>query len=130
MTFENMLRRLCLFSLEKRRLRRGGSNSCVQLPRGGLQSTRSDFSEVHSKRMRGNRQVTVKGFLIKHIEKNLFTAEMVIHRKRLPTVASKSPFLEIQNSSGLGLSNLIQLQRLTCFAWRTEADDLQRPHLA
>lgn len=55
MAFENRLRRLCSFRLEKRRLRRGGSNSCIQLPGGGLQSIRSDFSEVRSKRTRGNR---------------------------------------------------------------------------
>lgn len=74
-------------------------------------------------------QVAVKEILIKHTENNS-SQQTVIHRKRLPTVTSESPFLEIQNSSGLSLSNLTQLQGLPCSTWRTEADDLQRPHLA
>lgn len=101
MTFENRLRRLCLFSLEKRRLRRGGSNSSIQnFLEGGYRAQSQTLRGGQQKDERQQTQVAVKEILIKHIEKNLFTAEMVIHWKRLPTVTSESLFLEIQNSSG------------------------------
>jgi len=108
LSYEDRLRDLGLFSLEKRRLQ-GDLLAAFQYLKGAYRKHGEGlFTRVCSDRTRGNSFKLKEGRFRLDIRKKLFTMRVVEHWHRLPREAVAAPSLEVFKARLDGaLSNLV-----------------------
>jgi len=102
LSYEERLRELGLFSLEKRRLRGDLRNASKYLQSGGQEDGVRLFSVVPSNRTRGSGHKLKQRKFQLNMRKNFFPLRVMEPWPRLPRGFVESPSLEIQDPPGQG----------------------------
>jgi len=107
LSYEDRLRELGLFSLEKSRLR-GDLTAAIQYPKGAYRKDGEGlFTRAYSDRARGNGSKVKEGRFRSDIRNKFFTLRVVRHWHRLPReVVHASSFREFKVELDGALSNL------------------------
>ena len=123
LSYEDRLRELGLFSLEKRRC---DLIAAFQYLRGAYRKDGEGlFTRVCSDRTRGNSSKLKEGRFRLDVRKKFFTMKVVKHWNRLPREAVNAPFLEVFKARLHGaLRNLIWWKMSLLMAGRLERGDL------
>ena len=95
LSYKQRLRELGLFSLKKRRLRRGLRNAYKYLQGGSQEDGARLFSVVPSSRTRGNRHKLKHKKFCLNMGKNSFTLSVTEHWNRLPRDVVDSASLKV-----------------------------------
>jgi len=93
--YEERVRDLEIFSLEKRRLRGDLINVCKYIKAGCLESATRLFSVVSRNRIKDNRTKLEHREFHLSMRKNFFIVRVTEHWRRLPSKVVKCPSLEI-----------------------------------